>query len=36
MVFRETGFECVDWIYVAYYREQWWALVNVAMTLQLP
>jgi hypothetical protein len=36
MDLRETGFESVDWIHLAYYRDQWWDLVNVVMNLQLP
>jgi hypothetical protein len=36
MDLRETGFESVDWMHLAYYRDQWWALANVVMNLQLP
>jgi hypothetical protein len=28
--------EVVDWIHLAQYRDQWWAVVNTVMNLQVP
>jgi hypothetical protein len=33
---RKTGWEHMDWIHLAQHRDQWWALVNMVMNLQLP
>jgi hypothetical protein len=33
MTFRITGWECVDWIHMAYGRDQWRALLNTVMSL---
>jgi hypothetical protein len=30
------GREGVEWIYVAYYRYQWWAFMNAVMNLRVP
>jgi hypothetical protein len=32
----EMWWGCVDWMQLAQDRDQWWALVNVAMNLRLP
>jgi hypothetical protein len=34
MDLQEVGCECIDWIELAQDRNRWWALVNVAMSLQ--
>jgi hypothetical protein len=26
---RETGWDAVEWICLAQYKDQWWALVNI-------
>jgi hypothetical protein len=36
MHLREIWFGDVDWIYLAQNRNQWWALVNTVMNLQVP
>jgi hypothetical protein len=36
MDLREIGWEGMDWIYVAQDRDQWTALVNTVMNLQVP
>jgi hypothetical protein len=36
MDFREIGCEAVNWIELAQYRVQWWAFVNVVMSLKIP
>jgi hypothetical protein len=36
MNLRETGWEGVDWIHLAEERDQWWAVVNTVMNLQIP
>jgi hypothetical protein len=36
MDFRKGGWEVLDWIYLAQYREQWQALVNTVMNLRVP
>jgi hypothetical protein len=33
---RDIGWEGVDWIHLAQYRDQWWALVNMVMNLKVP
>jgi hypothetical protein len=33
---REIGWEGVDWMHLAQERDQWWALVNMVMNLQVP
>jgi hypothetical protein len=35
MNLKEIGWEGVDWIHLAYDREQWQVLVNVVMNLQV-
>jgi hypothetical protein len=32
----ETVWEGMDWIYLAQDRDQWWALLNMVMNLQIP
>jgi hypothetical protein len=36
MDLREIGWDGVDWIDVAEYRDQWWALLSTVMNLQVP
>jgi hypothetical protein len=36
MDLQETGYEDVNWIHLAYDRDQWLALVNVVMKLRAP
>jgi hypothetical protein len=36
MDLREIGWGDMDWIYLAQDRDQWRALVNVVMNLQVP
>jgi hypothetical protein len=36
MDFTETGWDGVDWIYIALDRDQWKALVNMIMNLRVP
>jgi hypothetical protein len=36
MEFRETGWGVMDWIHLAQDRDQWRALVNMAMNLCVP
>jgi hypothetical protein len=36
MDLKEIGWEGVDWIYMAQDTDQWQALVNVVMKLQVP
>jgi hypothetical protein len=36
MDLRERGWEGVNWIHQAQERNQWWALVNTVMNLQIP
>jgi hypothetical protein len=36
MDFREIGWECVDCMHLAQDRDQWRALVNTVMNLQIP
>jgi len=33
---REIGWWCMDWLHLAEDEDQWWALVNVVMNLQVP
>jgi hypothetical protein len=33
---KEIGWEGVDWMHLAYYREQWQALANTIMNLKVP
>jgi hypothetical protein len=35
-ILRGTVFSHVDWIHIAQDTVQWWALVNMAMNLQVP
>jgi hypothetical protein len=35
MHLRETGWESVDWIQLAQYRERWRTLVNTVMNLRV-
>jgi hypothetical protein len=32
---REIGWRDMDWIHLAQDRYQWWAVVNIAMNLQV-
>jgi len=36
MAHREVEWGVVDWIHLAQYRDQWWALVNMVMNLWVP
>jgi hypothetical protein len=36
MDLRETGWDGVDWIDMAHVRDQWRALVNTVLTLEVP
>jgi hypothetical protein len=36
MVLRETSWGVMDWLHLAQDREQWRALVNMVMNLQIP
>jgi hypothetical protein len=36
MDLRETGWDGVDWIDMAQYRDQWRALVNTVLNLRVP
>jgi hypothetical protein len=36
MDLRETGWDGMDWIYLAHVRNQWRALVSMAMNLRVP
>jgi hypothetical protein len=33
---KETGREGVHWMHLAQNKDQWWALVNTVMNLQVP
>jgi hypothetical protein len=36
MDLREIGWDGMDWIDLAHYRDQWMVLANMVMTLQAP
>jgi hypothetical protein len=36
MDLREIGWDCMDWIHMVGYRDQWRALVNTVMNLRVP
>jgi hypothetical protein len=36
MDLMEIGWEGVDWMQLVQDRDQWWALVNIVMDLQVP
>jgi len=36
MDLRKIGCEVLDWIHLAQNKYQWWALVNMVMTRQVP
>jgi hypothetical protein len=36
MDLTEIAWEVVDWIHLAQDKDQWWALVNTVMNLQVP
>jgi hypothetical protein len=36
MDLREVGWEGVDWIHEALYRDQWQAVVNKVINLRVP
>jgi hypothetical protein len=36
VVLKEIGWECVDWIHKAQYRNSWWTLNNRAINLPFP
>jgi len=36
MDLREIGWEGVDWIHIAWDKDQWWTLVIVLMKLRVP
>jgi hypothetical protein len=36
MVLGEIGWDSMDWIYLAQDRDQWRALMNAVMNLQVP
>jgi hypothetical protein len=33
---RETWWEDVEWMHLAQYRDNWWAVVNTVMNLRVP
>jgi hypothetical protein len=33
---KEVGRVCVNWIYLAYDRDQWWVIVNMVMNSHSP
>jgi hypothetical protein len=33
---KEIGWEGVNWIHLAQDRDQWWAILNMVMNLQVP
>jgi len=33
---KDRGWEGVDWIHLDQDRDQWWAVVNMVMNLQVP
>jgi hypothetical protein len=36
MHFKEIGWESVDWIYLAWLRDQWQAVLNMVLKLFVP
>jgi len=36
MDLRKIGWEDVEWIHLAQDKDDWWALVNTVMNLQVP
>jgi hypothetical protein len=36
MDLRETGWDGIDWIDLAYYRDQWRVLLSTGMNLRVP
>jgi hypothetical protein len=36
MDLRKTGWEGVDWLYLAQDRDKWWALVNTVLNFRVP
>jgi hypothetical protein len=36
MDLRKIGWEDVEWIHLAQDKDDWWALVNTVMKLQVP
>jgi hypothetical protein len=36
MDFREIGWGGMDWIHLAQYRDQWWALAYAVMNVRVP
>jgi hypothetical protein len=36
MDLREIGWEGVDWMHLAEDKDQWWALVNMILSLWVP
>ena len=36
MDLQEVGYEGMDWIDLAQYRNRWWALVNAVMNIRVP
>jgi hypothetical protein len=36
MDFREIGWDAMEWIHLAQYRDQWRALVNTVMNIRVP
>jgi hypothetical protein len=36
MDLTKIGWEGVDWIHLSHDRDQWWALLNKVMNLQVP
>jgi hypothetical protein len=36
MYLREIDWEGGDWMHLAQYRDEWWALVNIVMNLWIP
>jgi hypothetical protein len=36
MDFRDVGWDGMDWIYLAWTRDQWRTLVNTVMNLRVP
>jgi hypothetical protein len=36
MDLRETGWEVVDWLHLAQYRDQWMAVMNTVINFRVP